>query len=148
MTLLTEHFSVEEMTHSQVASRYGIDNTPKPEVTAALRRTCEGLERIRSLVGKPVNISSGYRCSQLNKRVGGVPGSQHVRGEAADINVPGLAPEELARLIAENKAAIGYDQLILEYPGRNGWVHVSFNDKPRGVELTKTEKGYQQGVVA
>lgn len=145
---LTAHFTLEEMTASQVASRYGIDNTPKAETVLALRRTCEGLERIRSLVNGPLHVSSGYRSSQLNKRVGGVPGSQHVRGEAADISAPGMTPEQLASLIQQNKERIGYDQLILEYPGRNGWVHVSFTDKPRGNELTKTEKGYQQGVLA
>jgi len=144
---LSPHFSLDEFIHSQVASRYGIDNTPPAELMPTLQRTAQGLERIRLLTGVLV-ISSGYRCSQLNKRTGGVPGSQHVRGEAADVTVPGWSPEELARVILDYQAAVGFDQLILEYPGPGGWVHVSFTNEPRGEVLTKTAKGYQKGLSA
>lgn len=145
---LSPHFSLAEFTHSQLAARYGIDNTPPDAALKALTQTAAGLEKIRALLDGPVVISSGYRCSQLNKRSGGVPGSQHVRGEAADILAPKLTPTELAGLIRANKQTIGYDQLILEYPERGGWVHVSFCGSPRGEELTKTGKGTQKGLVA
>lgn len=147
MNQLTSHFSLEELTASQIACRYGIDNSLPIELMPAMLRTVRGLERVRSVVGAPIVVSSGYRCPQLNKRTGGVPGSQHVRAEAADITAPGMTAAQLAQRIMANASKVEYDQLILEYPAQNGWVHVSFSVAPRGEVLTKTRRGTSKGLV-
>lgn len=125
---LSAHFSLAEFTTSQEAARRGIDNTPPAEVMPALIRTAQGLEAVRvRLGGAPITISSGYRCEALNKAIGGAPGSQHIKGQAADIICPRFgAPGDVAAALRD--AGIEYDQLILEF-GR--WVHVSFAPQPR-----------------
>lgn len=123
---LTPHFTLEEMTATQ---HRGIDNTP-PTLTVidALRRTAMLLEQVRTRLGVPVLVSSGYRCPELNAAVGGQKASQHLLGQAADFIAPAFGtPTTVARALRD---AIGldYDQLILEF-GR--WVHISWSDTPR-----------------
>lgn len=85
---LSEHFSLSEFEHSITAIRCNIDNSVPLELIHHLRNLCERvLEPLRQHVGEPVIISSGYRCRELNRRVGGTPNSQHLTGEAADICV-------------------------------------------------------------
>lgn len=144
---LSPHFTLAEFTASQVAARRGIPNDPPVELYAALKRTAEGLERIREIVGGPIIITSGYRSPHLNQAIGGAISSQHVLGQAADIRVPGMTAEQLARRIDENRQEIRYDQLILEYPP-SGWVHVSFVQHPRLIALTKVPGEYLRGIQA
>lgn len=129
---LSPNFSLMEFTKSQTGERMGIDNTPPPHAIASLKMLCVNvLEPIRRHYGRPVVINSGYRGPELNKEVRGKPTSQHCKGEAADIEIPGVANGDLAQWIAEN---IQYDQLILECYRKgipdSGWVHVSY--KPKG----------------
>ncbi len=141
--ILTEHFTLDEMTISETAARKGLDNTPGPQELANLKRTAETLEKVRALVNKPIIVSSGYRAPAVNAAVGGSKTSVHMKGLAADINVPGMKPDDLARLIAASD--IEFDQVILEY-GR--WVHVGIADKPRRELLTiRTGTGYMKGIV-
>lgn len=63
------------------------------------------LQQLRDVIGKPIIINSGYRTKEYNKRVGGSPNSQHLKGKAADIKVKGISPEELARKAQE----VGFD---------------------------------------
>lgn len=141
---LSPHFTVEELTKSQTGSRLGIANTPSAKHLAALKLLCEQvLERVRAHYGLPVHVNSGYRGPALNKTVGGAATSQHCAGEAADIEVPGVANGDLAKWI---EAHLDYDQLILECykPGipDSGWVHVSFKAQGnRKQELTATVAG-------
>jgi len=129
---LSDNFSLAELTHSQTADRLGLPNVPGPTELAALRRTAQGLEAVRALVGKPIAVSSGYRAPLVNKAVGGKPTSQHTRGEAADITCPALNPALLMKAIV-NSNRVQYDQCILEFykPTGGGWVHISFTDAPR-----------------
>lgn len=130
---LSDNFTLAELTHSQAADRLGLPNVPGPAELAALRRTAQGLEWVRALVGKPITISSGYRAPLVNKAVGGQPASQHTRGEAADITCPALDPARLMAAIVRAPGA-AYDQCILEFykpGGAGGWVHISFTDAPR-----------------
>lgn len=92
---LTDHFSLSEFTRSSTADRLHINNTIDLSVPSGqsvfknLKNLCEQvLEPLREHFGIPVVICSGYRCPQLNKAVGGVPNSQHLKGEAADIVLP------------------------------------------------------------
>lgn len=146
---LTPNFSLRELTRSEFGERRDWLNIPTPEALANLRKTAEGLERIRALAGRPIVVQSGYRMPALNGAIGGAPNSQHVIGQAADINAVGLSPRALAELIRGAITQLGVDQLILESPDNCGWVHVSFAPKPRGQVLTKLRgRPYLPGLVA
>jgi hypothetical protein len=120
-TMLTEHFSLDELTASQTAARDGINNTPDAACLRNLRTLAATLERLRSALGdNPVSISSGYRSPQLNAAIGGSTTSAHMLGLAADFIVPRFGSVlQTARAVADS--GIDYDQVILEY---NRWVHV------------------------
>lgn len=142
---LSKHFHLREFTRSQTAARRGIDNQPGPVAVDALALLCETLlEPVRRNFGRPVVVNSGFRSAPLNRAIGGSRTSQHVLGEAADIEVPGIANAEVAQWIA---AHLPFDQLILEahVPGdpASGWVHVSLapGRPQRGQLLTATPKG-------
>lgn len=142
---LTTHFTLEELTHSDVALRRGIDNTPSADIVANLQILAEGLEKVRSLLGAPIIISSGFRCPDLNRLIGGAVHSQHMEGRAADFVSPEKgAPVDVCRQIAGSN--IPFDQLIYEYT----WCHVSFRDGPRHSILTldRATGGYLDGIVA
>jgi zinc D-Ala-D-Ala carboxypeptidase len=145
MTQLTAHFSLEELLRSNTGERLHIDNSPSPEVVQHLMVLAQGLEKIRALLGAPLNIDSGYRCPALNRAVGGVPDSAHVQGYAADFVCPGYgSPLQIARAIAGS--AIAFDQCIQE----GSWCHVSFDPRLRHQALTATfgpsGATYSQGV--
>lgn len=122
---LSPHFTLAEMTRSGVALRHGIANRPGREEVESLRRLCVAvLEPLRRRVGR-VLVTSGFRCRELNARVGGAEGSQHVRGEAADLYVS--SAEQARKYAAIIMAHSDFDQLILEPLGsaRKRWIHVS-----------------------
>lgn len=136
---LTDHFTLEELTHSQTAARLGLDNDPPPDVVDALTRTAHGLEMVRVLLQAPILVSSGYRSPLVNRAVGGAANSQHILGEAADLTAPGFGPPEMiVRAIMISTRPIPYDQLIVEY-GR--WVHISFSREPRHQALVIDHSG-------
>jgi len=136
---LTDHFTLEELTHSQTAARLGLDNEPSPAVVDALTRTAHGLEMVRVLLQAPILVSSGYRSPLVNRAVGGAANSQHILGEAADFTAPGFGPPEMiVRAIMRSTRPIPYDQLIVEY-GR--WVHISFSRSPRHQALVIDHDG-------
>lgn len=117
---LTPHFRLSEFSNSLTAKCSNLDNTIPKAYIPNLRNLCEQvLEPLRQHVGKPVIISSGYRCKALNKAVGGVATSQHLTGEAADIRING--PREGREWFSWIMDNCCFDQLIWEY----GWIHVS-----------------------
>jgi uncharacterized protein YcbK (DUF882 family) len=120
--ILSKNFTLEELIASPTATELGIDNKPGERETASLRNLCEQvLQPLRDRLGKSIAINSGYRCPALNKAVGGVDTSQHVKGEAADIRVDGIQARELFNHVRDS--GMEFDQLIL-YPT---FVHVSFS---------------------
>lgn len=126
---LTANFSVHEMTKSEAAIRLGIDNTPSESIIDNLRVLCEQvLQPVRDYYGKGVKVNSAYRSPEVNKAVGGSPISDHCKGQAADIEIPGVPNAELAQWIEAN---LPYTQLILEFYTQgipdSGWVHVSYD---------------------
>lgn len=142
---LSQHFHLREFTRSQTAARRGIDNQPDQPAINALVMLCDTLlEPVRRNFGRPVVINSGYRSPALNRAIGGARGSQHVLGEAADIEIHGIANADLALWIA---GKLPFDQLILEahVPGdpASGWVHVSLSSSKaqRQQQLTATPRG-------
>ena len=150
---LTRNFNIYELCKSETALRRGLDNRPPPFVIDNLRILCENvLQPIRDYFNAPVKVTSGYRSPDVNVAVGGSRNSDHTRGMAADIEIPGLPNYDLAVWIAEN---LQFTQLILEFytPGvpDSGWVHVSYD--PRNLKcqgLSAIRMGgktvYEQGL--
>ena len=131
---LSPHFTLEEMIASDTANRLGICNKAPSGVVKNLGFLASNLlEPLRTLVGKPICISSGYRCEALNKAVGGSVTSQHRYGQAVDIQVFGLSPKSLYTIIKNSN--LQYDQLILEKTKYAEWVHVSFCKHNRNQNL-------------
>jgi len=117
------YFTIEELEHSDTATKYKIDNTSNGETRTNLIKLIELLlDPIRTKWGKPIKVNSGYRCSKLNRMVGGVSTSQHVLGEAADIIV-GSSEENRKLFEMILSMNILFDQLILEDGGK--WIHIS-----------------------
>jgi hypothetical protein len=126
---LTNNFSLKELTTSETATRKGLDNTPNEAVTANLKTLAENiLQPVREHYGKSVKVNSGYRSPEVNASVGGSKTSDHCKGQAADIEITGVANGDLAKYIAENYK---FTQVILEFYTQgipdSGWVHVSYD---------------------
>jgi len=143
---LSENFTLEELTHSEMALRRGFDNSPSPAAYENLIRLANLLEQVRKLLGKPLLINSGYRSKEVNDAVGSKDSSQHRIGCAADIRVPGMNPKEVCDAIIASD--IQYDQLIREFweEGKGGgWTHISVantaNLTPKGQTLIIDKKG-------
>jgi zinc D-Ala-D-Ala carboxypeptidase len=155
MTQLSANFTLRELTKSDTADRLDIDNTPNEEQIESLRLLCENiLQPVRDHFGKPVKISSGFRCSALNQATGGSSNSDHCRGQACDFEIDGVSNPELAEWIESN---LKYTQLILEFytqgQPNSGWVHCSYNPSSlKGQSLTATKVAgkttYLPGLVA
>lgn len=146
---LTPHFTLAELTASNTAQRLGLDNTAPQEIVPRLVLTAEMLERIRSTLGVPVIVTSGYRGRQVNQAVGGVTSSDHTQGHAADIVAPRYGtPYQIAKTLAPLVSVLGIGQLILEGVKGKQWVHVSTRvpDKPANRVITITDKGAQLGI--
>jgi zinc D-Ala-D-Ala carboxypeptidase len=123
--MLSEHFSLDELTRSDAATRLGITEqfNPSHDVSECLSLLCKAiLEPLRTALGEPIHITSGYRCEKVNKKIGGAKNSQHVLGQAVDIHVKGLSIEDLYQFIRNLRLPV--DQCIQEF---DTWVHVSYN---------------------
>jgi hypothetical protein len=126
---LSANFSLKELTKSDTATRLGIDNTPDDETIDNLKTLCDKvLQPVRDHFGKTVTVNSGYRSPETNQATGGSKSSDHVKGQAADIEIAGVANADLAQWIMDN---LEYTQLILEFYTQgipdSGWVHVSYD---------------------
>ena len=111
---LSEHFTLGEMTASSHKEVY---NIPSHEAIANLKRLTKWLEGLRMRAGTPIRINSGYRSPQLNKKIGGVPTSNHLTGCAADIRVENM--EQLIRYAAiildyADESKQEFDELLIE----------------------------------
>lgn len=120
---LTENFTLEEFLASDTAKERRIDNKPSNStVVLNLQRLANYLQRIRNCYARPIHISSGYRCNALNSVVGGAKSSQHLTGEAADIDCGSKI--ENKRIFDMIRKIGGFDQLIDEKD--YAWIHVSY----------------------
>jgi hypothetical protein len=159
-TKITEHFTLEEMTRSDTATRLGIDNSPTQSHIRNLTLLCEQvLEPVRLHFNKPVRINSGYRSLALNMAINPITTtvdrlSKHCLGQAVDFEIEGVSNYDLAVWCRDNLPI--YHQVILEFytPGQpnSGWVHVSFvsdNNKKECLTATRIEKKtvYQVGLI-
>jgi len=123
--LLTPHFTLEELTHTDHRE---LDNTPNSSEINNLKRLAEMLEEVKTLLdGKPIMINSAFRSKAVNDAVGSKDTSQHRVGCAADIRVPGLTPDQVVKAIIGSP--IAYDQIIREF---DSWTHISVPNSPSG----------------
>ena len=135
---LTEHFTLEELTHTDHRQ---FDNTPNDVEIANLVRLAEFLEKVKMVLrGKPILVNSAFRSKQVNDAVGSKDTSQHRLGCAADIRVPLMTPNEVIQSIMAS--GLEYDQIIREF---DAWTHISIpnnpNDKPRKQALIIDRQG-------
>lgn len=152
---LTKNFTLAEMVKSDTALRHDMDNTPGEIEIANLKQLAEKvLQPVRDAYAKGVKVNSGYRHPEVNAKVGGSKTSDHCKGQAADIEIPGVANADLAKWITEN---LDFTQVILEFytPGvpDSGWVHVSYDpENLKKQVLTATKRDgktvYLNGLVA
>lgn len=152
---LTKNFSLAEMIKSETALRLGLENEPDEVQLTNLKALAENvLQPVRDHFGKGVKVNSALRTLPVNRAIGSGDSSDHVKGMAADIEIPGVANAELAEWIRDN---LEFRQLILEFytPGvpDSGWVHVAFNpaDNKKQVLTAMKENGktvYKPGLIA
>lgn len=128
---LSKNLTLFEMIRSDMAKRKGVSNQPTPEHIENMKVLAEKIfQPIREHFGVPIYITSGYRSAALNKKIGGSRNSQHLTGEAIDIDMDGHSSEvtnvQVFNWIRQN---LSFDQLIWEYGNGSSpdWVHVSYN---------------------
>jgi len=115
---LSEHFTLEELTHTDHRE---FDNTPNDQEMANLVRLAEFMEQVKEVLGgKPIIVNSAFRSAEVNRAVGSSDKSQHRRGTACDFRVPGMTPDQVVRAIIA--ANLPFDQCIREF---DRWTHVS-----------------------
>ncbi len=141
MIMASPHFSINELTFSETATRHGIDNTPNDNQLDNLFITAMEMENVRELLGNNfIHVSSGFRCLELNTLLGSRETSSHVRGLACDFTSRGYGtPNDIVSAIVDSN--IPYDQVILEY---DRWVHISFcedEETPRRQALAINKTG-------
>lgn len=115
-----KYFTIEELTRSYTARRCRIDNTPTPESTANMRRLVKTvLDPARERLGKAIYVNSGYRCQELNRKVGGVANSYHLQGRAADLDTRTGDNRRLYEILLN----LPHTELIWEQGGK--WIHIA-----------------------
>lgn len=128
-----KYFTVAELCKSPTAQRLGIYNEPNEPIRENLKLLIERvLDPLREAYGKPIIVTSGYRCDALNKAVKGSKTSQHMSGQAADVNGVSKADNRKLFELAQ-QLKLPFDQLIWEYGTKDcpDWVHLSYSPKHR-----------------
>ena len=121
---MKNYFTIQELTASETAKRYGIDNTPTPEVKQHLQELTERLlNPIREAWGGPIKVNSGYRCYRLNNLLGGSKTSAHLTGYAADLVPYNGQRAKFIKFVQDylRKSKLPFDQCINEY---DKWCHI------------------------
>lgn len=124
-----KYFTIKELCESSTAKEHKINNSPNSVIKRHLTLLVKFiLDPLREKYGKPITVSSGYRCEELNELVGGAKNSQHKKGLAADITTGSISEnKKLFDLII--KLNLPFDQLINE--NNYKWIHVSYSAKPK-----------------
>ena len=123
MTQLSEHFTLEELTHTDHRE---LSNEPNESETKNLQRLAEFLELVKTLLGgKPIMVNSAFRSKAVNDAVGSKDSSQHRVGCAADLRVPGMTPDEVVKAVIASD--LPFDQVIREF---DRWTHISVPNSP------------------
>lgn len=134
---LTTNFTLEEFIRSTTATRLHIINLPTREEIENIVELCRNvLQPIRDAYGKPIVVTSGYRCPKLNKAVGGVATSEHQKGMAADIRSVSDTREDnkaLWDICRKVLATRQFGQLINEH--NYDWIHISYNKNNNRMQI-------------
>lgn len=125
---LTEHFSFEELTRTDIAELQNKNRKQAESLKGKIIRLAEWAETLRAVLKVPLIVTSGYRCRYLNTRVGGACGSQHVKAEAIDFRPVGIEPEQAFKMLAASHA-VSFGQLILEKRGGRPFIHIGMGTK-------------------
>jgi zinc D-Ala-D-Ala carboxypeptidase len=124
---LAPNFTFEEFIRSDTASREGIDNTPNTKELIQLVYLAKVMQEVRALFNRPVHVTSGFRCVELNRAIGSFDASKHVQGRACDFCVSGFHIRDAFGILKASN--IGYSKLILEFPDSGtGWIHLEINE--------------------
>lgn len=137
MKKMAKYFTLAEMLKSETADKNKIKNKPSVEVEENIEELLEVLDDLREFYGKPIKITSGFRCTELNKLVGGSPTSAHVIGYAADLQPVGDTFENFKAEVLRwlDKSGVKFDQCIIERNKSTQWVHFGLYNR----------KGQQRG---
>ena len=120
------NFTISELCKSETAEKNGIKNIPDLKaLDNMLNLIVYLLQPLRDKIARPIIISSGYRCPQLNKLVKGVANSGHLKGTCADFVVRGMSVQELLNFICNS--GINFTQLIEEHKGNTSWIHIEYD---------------------
>ena len=141
---LSENLTLREAIKSNTATRLGIDNTPEQWEVNNLRAIAENIfQPVRDHFGVPIGVSSGYRCKELNKAIGGSKYSQHMIGEALDIDADIYGRVTNAEIFNYIKNNLEWDQMIWEFGDDDepNWVHVSY--KESGSNRRQLKRAYR-----
>ena len=138
---ISKNFNLAELTKSQTAIRLNISNQPDEKQLENMKHLINNLiQPLRDELGLPLVVNSCLRTKELNEAIGGSLTSQHMKGEAIDIECMGMSNKDLADTIRDNHE---YDQLIYEFHGENardGWVHVSLKKEGNRKEVLRAYK--------
>lgn len=136
---MSKYFGLSEFLESDTAKRKGIDNTPSFEVVEHLSELADTLDGLRAAWGSAINVSSGYRCPELNKAVGGVSTSAHCGGWAADLHPAKGSMDDFEMFVVAWVASSGvkFDQIIREKDGSKRWLHFGL----------RNNSGHQRGQI-
>lgn len=126
---MAKYFTLKEMTYSDTAKKYGIDNTPSASITANLNELMAFLDGLREAWGSPIKVTSGYRSVAVNLLVGGSPTSVHVKGHAADLRPVNGKMKEFKKFCVEYVKDKEFDQLLLEKSRTTEWVHIGLKNR-------------------
>lgn len=122
----SDFFSLEEFTRSSTAQRLKIDNSPSDEVVRNIQYGVQMvLDPLRRIIRTPIIITSGFRCSTLNKAVGGVANSWHTKGNAADLRINN--EEEAKAIFQALKTLPSVDTVLFEHSATAIWMHVQWD---------------------
>ena len=137
------YFNLKEFERSSVADKYNIDNTIPKELVPHIEELIDFLNPIREAWGKPIIVTSGYRCNELNKKVGGVSNSAHTIGYGVDLVSGDFSVfSNFIKSYFQSHPEVKFDQVIIERSGKSQWIHIGLynkDNKQRGMVFGVTK---------
>lgn len=138
-----KYFTLKEFERSSVADKYNIDNTIPKELVPHIEELIDFLNPIREVWGKPIIVTSGYRCNELNKKVGGVSNSAHTIGYGVDLQSGDFRVfSNFIKSYFMSHPEVKFDQVIIERSGKSQWIHIGLynkDNKQRGMVFGVTK---------
>ena len=138
-----KYFTLKEFERSSVADKYNIDNTIPKELVPHIEELIDFLNPIREAWGKPIIVTSGYRCNELNKKVGGVSNSAHTIGYGVDLVSGDFSMfSNFIKSYFQSHPEVKFDQVIIERSGKSQWIHIGLynrDNKQRGMVFGVTK---------